>query len=162
MENLKHHLENLETDELIHKLKNNYFQSEASNLAKKILKDRGVEIPDIGESLNEYATYHGETEEEAQRRRHRQYSFIYSFVAPILIAGLVWLILIAILELKLNVWISTALYIGDFFILTFLLSKIQKYICKYDNDDFIVYPSIILLGPTVLYLLLQIFFPLFN
>jgi hypothetical protein len=50
MINLHNHLENLESDELVYKLKNNYFQNEACELAKQILIKRGVQIPEILEN----------------------------------------------------------------------------------------------------------------
>jgi len=165
MNNLQNHLENLESAELIHKLKNNYFQSEACEVAIKILHDRGELIPEINinlENSNSFDTYSGETEDEKKKRIHRQLSFIYSFAAPILIAGIAWGLFFAIFNLKLNTWISVIFYICDLLVMIFLLLKVQEFITKYDNNDFIIYPSLLVLGPTTLYLLLQILFPFFQ
>lgn len=160
---LKQRISQMESDELLHKLQHGYFSSDAQPLAIEILREKGIEYqidPEESSKHIVYRTYAGETSNEVRRRRFRQMAFILSFVFPMIISGIAWLVLIVISDAELSPYFSALLYLGDLVLVWLLYSKCSSYLERYDPSDSVIYPWLFLLGPTVSFLLLLIIYSL--
>jgi hypothetical protein len=154
-------LSRLESDELLHKLKQHYFEPEVVPLVQEIIRSRGICLPSEPDNFNPslYRTYSGESEDEVRRRRHHQLAFVLSFISPLLMATVAWILLTAIQALEFNQWVASILYALELLLVLLLFSRIHRFLTKFDPSDFVVYPTVAILGPTLVYLTLQILVP---
>jgi hypothetical protein len=163
--NLKEELLKQETDELIHKVSRGQLTEEAEKIAREIIHQRGhfAELTkQDGVTSNDCETYTGLTADEKLRLKHLYMTKILNFFAPLCLSLIGWIVILYFSKMSESILLNVITNVFTLVAILYSFVTFYKYATKYDSNDFLIYPTVVILSPTVIYLIIRIVYLPFN